>query len=59
MTRDELELEIAEQKALVLSLGMQNTFIDPAEYLQQSIRYNDAIMRLSELKKEYESAKDS
>lgn len=59
MTRDELELEIVEQKALVLSLGMQNTFIDPAEYLEQSIRYNDAIMRLSELKKEYESAKDS
>lgn len=59
MTRDELELEIVEQKALVLSLGMQNTFIDPAEYLEQSIRYNDAIMRLSELQKEYADAKDS
>jgi len=35
---------------------MQNTFTDPAEYLQQSIKYNDAIMRLSELQKEYQKA---
>lgn len=59
MTKDELIIEIANQKLLVRSLGMGNTFSDPEAYLEQAKRYNEAILKLGELQKEWEDAAKS
>lgn len=54
--QSELAIDIANQKALIKCLGMQNTFTDPEAYLEQAKRYNDAILKLGEFQKEYENA---
>ena len=59
MTKDELVIEIANQKLLVHSLGMQNTFSDPEAYLEQARRYTEAILKLGQIQKEYENAAKS